>query len=276
VQGLFSVHDLTYAQGRVPRSAFLRRIAINSAIFHYEIDSRRGGDVLEGIAWHRYDVGEFTRGDHSEIRSLKPFGSHAGGGLQSADGSQSCSHHRLEFENSMAERKHPAIGTVSADDPVTPGRFRPTPEDAHRRPARMHRRSTRLGLTPDRARACGTQRTPAAFLGHQSQTYALPSFSGFRGAWCFAPKTREAPMLNYCKCGCRCRSFSISRSSVDQSESARHSPSTSGWPARSCAFMAAISWRQRSIHAGTFLRSSAISSKVRPSPSSVAFWPDSV
>jgi hypothetical protein len=40
----------------------------------------------------------------------------------------------------------------------------------------------------------------------------------------------------------------MSRSSHDQSISARHSPSTSGCPARSWASTAAISARQRSIH----------------------------
>jgi len=37
--------------------------------------------------------------------------------------------------------------------------------------------------------------------------------------------------------------------------------------------MAAISWRQRAIHAAAFCRSCLISSNVRPSPSSVAFLP---
>ena len=50
-------------------------------------------------------------------------------------------------------------------------------------------------------------------------------------------------------------------------------PLTSGCPARSCASMSAISRRQRAIHAAAFRRSSAISSNVRPSPSSVAFLP---
>ena len=67
-----------------------------------------------------------------------------------------------------------------------------------------------------------------------------------------------------------------SRSSPDQSASARHSPSMSGWPLRSCDLTAAISRRQRAIHAGSLRRSSAITSNVRPSPSREAFLPDSV
>src|ERR1019366_1728867 len=64
-----------------------------------------------------------------------------------------------------------------------------------------------------------------------------------------------------------------SRNSADQSASARHSPSTSGWPARIWDSTAAISARQRAIHAASFWRSAAISSNVLPSSSSLAFWP---
>ena len=73
---------------------------------------------------------------------------------------------------------------------------------------------------------------------------------------------------------CRFYRFLVvsSRSSADQSESAKHSPCKSGLPARICVSISAISWRQRAIHAATF-RSWAISAKVRPSPSSVAVFP---
>ena len=64
------------------------------------------------------------------------------------------------------------------------------------------------------------------------------------------------------------------RNSAHQSDNAKHNPSRSGSPARIWASMTAISWRQRAIHA-TFL-SLAISSKVLPSPSSLAFFPPSV
>ena len=69
---------------------------------------------------------------------------------------------------------------------------------------------------------------------------------------------------------------SISRSPTDRSANARHSPSTSGWPPPSAVSISAISRRQRAIHSAPFRRSSAISSNVRPSPSSLAFLPLSV
>jgi Protein of unknown function (DUF3489) len=68
----------------------------------------------------------------------------------------------------------------------------------------------------------------------------------------------------------------ISRNSPDQSARARHNPSTSGCPARSRGSISAISRRQRPIHASAFRRSSAIASKVRPSPSRIACLPLSV
>ena len=73
------------------------------------------------------------------------------------------------------------------------------------------------------------------------------------------------------------QSFFFSRISMDQSaKPARHSPSTSGWPARSAASISAISRSQRAIHSAPFRRSTAISSNERPSASSFAVSPLSV
>jgi hypothetical protein len=49
-----------------------------------------------------------------------------------------------------------------------------------------------------------------------------------------------------------------SRNSADQSARARHRPCKSGWTARICASMAAISRRHWVIHAASWRRSSAI------------------
>ena len=70
-----------------------------------------------------------------------------------------------------------------------------------------------------------------------------------------------------------CNPFAMSRSSSDQSASARHSPSRSGCPDRICASGSAISRRQRLIHEASPVRSRAISANVLPSPSRIPCLP---
>ena len=72
---------------------------------------------------------------------------------------------------------------------------------------------------------------------------------------------------------CCCASCCRMRNSACQSDNARHNPGRSGLPARISASIIAISRRHRSIHAGAPTRSSATSSKVRPSLSSTARLP---
>ena len=121
-------------------------------------------------------------------------------------------------------------------------------------------------------RACGTRCKSAVRRGLcQSRTFVNCRSSAQR----FEQKALEAAVLDSYKltCGRRACSLSSRLNSSDQSDKPKQRPCRSGLPARISASMAAISRRQRVIHAGSSRPLVAISSNVHPSPSSLAFLP---
>jgi len=136
--------------------------------------------------------------------------------------------------------------------------------NAFRKRSNVFLRGLRTNLADENPRRCGLREAPLAGLAHGALCITVDRnyWAGpvsladtyFRGAWCFAPKTCEAPMLGSYKRMRRRVASSINRDSSDQSARARHSPCKSGWPLLIKRSITAISRRQRAIHAATCRR----------------------
>ena len=91
---------LEYIQGSMP---------VDPAALHDKVHLRRRGNILQGVSWHRDDVGQPARCNRAEIIALQQFCCGARPSLQSAAGRDTSRHHRLKLENAFVEREHAAI-----------------------------------------------------------------------------------------------------------------------------------------------------------------------
>ncbi|HEV3057154.1 MAG TPA: hypothetical protein VGY48_02850 [Vicinamibacterales bacterium] len=82
------------------------------ALTHPRQDTDTNDRPLAGIARHRDDISELPWSDSAEVITAEKSCRYARGWLERSNGTQARLHHRLKFENAMAEGKHPAIRPV--------------------------------------------------------------------------------------------------------------------------------------------------------------------